>query len=189
MRKSKAGIAFIIIGAVLILSALLLFTYNRIQDAAAGREAEAALEELQGRIGEKGSREDGMTIAEVDGYEYIGYLDIPAIKRTLPVLSQWDDVRLSLGPCRQFGSAETDDLVIAAHNFKKHFGLISKLGPGDDVYFTDMDGNENSYEVVKTEILQPTDVDAVQNSGHDLVLYTCTYGGKTRVTVFCDRKE
>ena len=33
----------------------------------------------------------------------------------------------------------------------------------------------------------PTDVDAVKNSGYDLVLYTCTYGGKTRIVVFCDR--
>ena len=68
-------------------------------------------------------------------------------------------------------------------------GLLSELEPGDAVRFTDMDGEETDYEVVKTAILQPTDVEAVQNSGHDLVLYTCTYGGKTRVTVFCDRTE
>ena len=31
--------------------------------------------------------------------------------------------------------------------------------------------------------------DEVEKSGYDLVLYTCTYGGKTRVTVFCDRTD
>ena len=36
-----------------------------------------------------------------------------------------------------------------------------------------------------TSILQPDDVDAVQNSGYPLVLYSCTYSGKTRLTVFC----
>ena len=45
------------------------------------------------------------------------------------------------------------------------------------------------YAVSKCETLQPTEVDAVQNSGYDLVLYTCTLGGRTRVTVFCDRVE
>ena len=55
--------------------------------------------------------------------------------------------------------------------------------------FTDMEGIENLYEVIRVETLKPTEVDAVQNSDHDLVLYTCTYGGKTRVTVFCDRQE
>ena len=38
-----------------------------------------------------------------------------------------------------------------------------------------------------TSILQPDDVDAVQNSGYPLVLYSCTYSGKTRLTVFCEK--
>ena len=38
-----------------------------------------------------------------------------------------------------------------------------------------------------TSILQPDDVDAVQNSGYPLVLYSCTYSGKTRLTVFCNK--
>ena len=38
-----------------------------------------------------------------------------------------------------------------------------------------------------TSILQPDDVDAVQNSGYPLVLYSCTYRGKTRLTVFCKK--
>ena len=38
-----------------------------------------------------------------------------------------------------------------------------------------------------TSILQPDDVDAVQNSGYPLVLYSCTYSRKTRLTVFCKK--
>ena len=52
-----------------------------------------------------------------------------------------------------------------------------------------MEGIVNTYAVSKCVTLQPTEVDAVQNSGYDLVLYTCTLGGRTRVTVFCDRVE
>ena len=52
---------------------------------------------------------------------------------------------------------------------------------------TDMEGIVNCYQVEKIETLEPTDVDAVQNSSYDLVLYTCTYGGATRVTAFCNR--
>ena len=83
----------------------------------------------------------------------------------------------------------TDDLVIAAHNYRNHFGRLKELAVGDSVTFTDMEGIVNTYRVEKVETLQPTEVAAVQNSGHDLVLYTCTKGGKTRVTVFCDRAE
>ena len=52
-----------------------------------------------------------------------------------------------------------------------------------------MDGIENHYTVSAIEVHDPTDVDAVEHSGHDLVLYTCTYGGKTRIVVFCDRSD
>lgn len=41
--------------------------------------------------------------------------------------------------------------------------------------------------VNKVEVLDPHSVEEVEHSGYALVLYTCTYGGKTRVTVFCDR--
>lgn len=34
----------------------------------------------------------------------------------------------------------------------------------------------NAYSVEKVETLAPTEIDAVQNSGYDLVLYTCTIG-------------
>ena len=67
------------------------------------------------------------------------------------------------------------------------FGRLKELQEGDTVRFTDMEGVVNTYAVSKCETLQPTEVDAVQNSGYDLVLYTCTLGGRTRVTVFCDR--
>ena len=77
--------------------------------------------------------------------------------------------------------------MIAAHNYENHFGRLKELSEGDTVIFTDMEGVVNTYSVKKIETLNPNEVDAVQNSGYALVLYTCTKGGKTRVTVFCDR--
>ena len=123
----------------------------------------------------------------LDGYEYVGYVEIPALGLKLPVMSEWDYTRLKVAPCRQLGSSRTDDLVIAAHNYENHFGRLKKLSEGDTVIFTDMEGVVNTYSVKKIETLNPNEVDAVQNSGYALVLYTCTKGGKTRVTVFCDR--
>ena len=123
------------------------------------------------------------------GYEYLGILEIPAIERKLPVMADWDYDRLTYAPCRHFGAVETDDLVIAGHNYNKHFGYLGKLTVGCAVYFTDMEGNCTEYSVVSKQKMDPDDVDPVQNSGHDLVLYTCTLGGASRITVFCDRVE
>ena len=201
----KTGIAIVTAGAVLILSALLLLLYNRYEDANAGQEAESLLENVEAVIETKrikvpitSKRPDAapsttpldpqMPVVMLDGYEYVGYVEIPILGLKLPVMSEWDYTRLKVAPCRQFGSSRTDDLVIAAHNYESHFGRLKDLSAGDTVTFTDMEGIVNTYCVEKIETLNPNEVDAVQNSGYDLVLYTCTKGGQTRVTVFCNRE-
>ena len=200
----KTGIAIVAVGAVLILSALLLFLHNRQEDVQAGQEAESLLENVEAVIEMKTIKvpvistqpdaapsatplDPQMPVVMLDGYEYVGYVEIPVLALKLPVMADWDYTRLKVAPCRQFGSSRTDDLVIAAHNYENHFGRLKELTKGDTVIFTDMEGIVNTYSVEKIETLKPDEVDAVQNSGYDLVLYTCTKGGKTRVTVFCNR--
>lgn len=200
----KSGIVFILAGTVLILSALSLLLYTWYNDARVGQEAEHLLTDVQTIIEERETTVPGtvsdettppepiapeLPITEIEGYGYVGYIYVPKLELELPVMSEWDYARLKIAPCRQFGSSRTNNLVIAAHNYKKHFGYLYQLEVGDRVIFTDMDGIENHYQVTTMETLNPIEVEAVQNSGHDLVLYTCTYGGKRRVVVFCDRLE
>lgn len=204
----KTGIVFVTLGAVLILSALLLFISNKRDAERAGQEAEILMTELETRMREQAAQSAGekpdsgdegetqaeepaadLPVVEINGYRYIGYLEIPRLYMKLPVMSEWDYDLLEAAPCRQFGSTLTDDLVIAAHNYSTHFGDLKWLKEGDAVSFTDMDGNINSYAVAATGNVDPDDVDAVVNSEYDLVLYTCTYGGRTRVAVFCNRVE
>lgn len=202
----KAGIIFVTIGVVLILSALLLFLYNGLEDRRAGQQAESLMDEIHSAMTEETdpitkpteieieitepteTLPAEMPVVMIDGYDYIGYVSIPDLELELPIMAEWDYNRLKIAPCRHFGSSRTDDLVIAAHNYKTHFGSLSKLESGAEVIFTDMDGIENHYMLMKDpETMAPDAVDAVQNSGYDLVLYTCTSGGATRVVAFCDR--
>ena len=198
MRKRHAGMMLIVIGAVLTMSALLLFLYNCREDEQAGERADSILQQMEAELpevmpaplqGEAVPEESAeMKVVEIDGYGYIGYLEIPDLALRLPVMAEWDYKRLKIAPCRQFGAVGTNDLVIAAHNYDRHFGRLKTLQGEESVTFTDMDGIVTSYVVEKVETLKPTAVDEVQNSDYDLVLYTCTLGGKTRVTVFCNRK-
>ena len=193
MRKVSPGLVCIVLGVVLLLAAGGLYAYNRYEDAHAGAEAQTVVADLQQKVetpepeAESGPLDPELPVVEIDGNEYVGEISIPAIGIDLPVMSEWSYPRLKIAPCRQFGSSRTDDLVIAAHNYESHFGKIGTLALGDEVRFTDMDGIENHYTVSAIEVHDPTDVEAVEHSGHDLVLYTCTYGGKTRIVVFCDR--
>lgn len=199
MRKASPGVLCVLLGVVLLLAALGLYGYNRWEDAQAGAEAQTVVQDLQEKVVEQtqsaasapaidtSSLDPELPVVELDGYEYVGTVSIPAIGIDLPVMSEWSYPRLKIAPCRQFGSSRTDDLVIAAHNYESHFGKLASLTAGDSVTFTDMDGIVNEYVVNKVEVLDPHSVEEVEHSGYALVLYTCTYGGKTRVTVFCDR--
>lgn len=181
------------------LSALLLFLSNRREDERAGQEAEEILREVRSAIAARESAEETESpetaeeaaepTVQLDGEAYIGVLAIPDLNLELPVMADWDYERLKRAPCRQFGAAESDDLVIAAHNYKRHFGALAHLQVGAAVSFTGVDGSTINYRVVRVARVDPKDVDAVQYSGCDLVLYTCTYGGSDRTAVFCDREE
>lgn len=211
----KAGVFIVAMGAVLILSALLLFACNLRENIRAGQEAESLLTDVRAAIAAQTAPptaaptettapdpteppeeptdptepppDPEMPTVYLGGYDYLGYLALPTLGLELPVMASWDYPRLRVSPCRQFGSTRTDDLVIAAHNYGTHFGRLKDLSPGDAVTFTDMEGVVNAYQVESVQTLSPDDVDAVQNSGYPLVLYTCTPGGQTRVTVFCTR--
>lgn len=193
MRK-RIGFIFMGIGAALVVAALSLLLFNRAEDKNAGNAADeilpaviAAIEEPLPTGDDSCEDDPEMTVVDIYGYGYIGYLMIPALNLKLPVMSEWDDTRLKTAPCRYYGSVKTDDLVIAGHNYGLHFGRLKNLQTGDAVFFTDMDGVTAAYEVAEVETLQPTEIGRMLESGYALTLYTCTYGGQSRLTVRCSR--
>ena len=123
----------------------------------------------------------------IDGMYYIGILTVPAIDLELPVAASWSYDALRLAPCRFTGSAYTDDLVIAGHNYTTHFASLHSLQQGDILSFTDVDGNVFTYRVAETEILGENAVAEMTGSGYALSLFSCTVGGQYRVTVRCER--
>lgn len=212
--KSKTGIVCIVLGALLIVGALALSVYNMRQETAAQDAMTAIMPQLVEQIRENTSAEPDpteaggdpglelqipvellteedkkMTEMEIDGHAYIGYLSLPALELDLPVMSGWSYPKLKIAPCRYQGSIRGEDLVIMAHNFYNHFGRISQLEVGDRVSFTDMDAQVTEYTVVGMDVLEPTAVEVVTQSQYDLILFTCTYGGGSRVMVYCDRVQ
>lgn len=157
-----------VLGAVLVLAALSLFLWNKRENNEAGTSAEKILPQVIEQLETPGAGQEveepsypdpydpTMTEVEIDGYAYVGVLSIPSLELELPVMSEWDYTRLKIAPCRYAGSTKTDDLVICAHNYTRHFGPIRNLTPGDTVTFTDMDGVVWQYEVVAVDILAPT---------------------------------
>lgn len=176
-------------GTILIVCALLIVVYNNYVDQQAGAAADkigAQVEELTTDAGGD-SNPDIMDTVQVDGNSYVGMIRIPALSINLPVLESWSLPNLKIAPCRYKGTAANNNLIICAHNYKKHFGLLNTLSTGDEVIFDDVKGKRITYQVIEIVTLQPTDVAKMEEGDWDLTLFSCTYMGYARVTVRCRR--
>ena len=191
-------------GLLLLAAALFLTGYNLWDEQRAGDAAAAILEQmaaLQGRAQEGmdsagqmrpedlPSPDKEMPVVTIDGEDYIGVLEFPELDLTLPVISEWSTSKLKTAPCRYTGSAYRDNLVIAGHNYRTHFGKLQNLSMGDSVVFYDVDGNRFAYEVAQVEELGATAIEEMVTGDWDLTLFTCTLSGQTRFTVRCIRSE
>lgn len=63
-----------------------------------------------------------MPVTTINGVEYLGTLEIPVLELELPIISQWSDSLLKIAPCRYQGSAYLDNMILAGHNYRAHFG-------------------------------------------------------------------
>jgi len=226
--KNKKGLFTIMIGLMLMASALFLTGYNLYEEHRASQSVTRAVYQLEEFLaftsGQKSSAErpgEGVSVAkgwengtdlqlneadasaqkeipdyilnpkmdmpvmQVEDRDYIGILEIPTYELELPVISMWSYSALKESPCRYSGSAYTNNMVIAGHNYRSHFNCLSDLEVGEQVVFTDMDGNVFVYEILNREILHETDVEGMQEGDWDLTLFTCTSDGIYRVIVRC----
>lgn len=207
-KSRKKGGFLITVGILLLLAAGGRVLYN-VWDAKRAEEtsnqiASDLIEEIGDAVKDGltalpyGSADTPMPTAMIDGYEYIGILEMPSLNLTLPVMKEWDYDRLKISPCRFTGSYYTDDLVICAHNYAKHFSPIKWIEIGADVYFTNVEGLTIHYIVTNRETVEPTDVETmIENTKNsetstmewDMTLFTCNTGGQTRCAVRCSRVQ
>lgn len=198
-------------GGLLMVAAACLTIYNLHEDSVAASASSKVLQSLveernknmtsatdsdlptgiSGEIDEENTIDPDtpMPTILVDGTAYIGTILIPALGLELPVADDWDYTQMKISPCRYSGSAYRGDMVVCAHNYTSHFGPIRHLQPGDEVIFVDALGREFHYKVEKVETLGPFGVHEMVASEWELSLFTCTLGGKARVTVRCSRTE
>lgn len=203
--KRRIGNILLIIGAALLIAGGFWYLYNK----AESERASLFSDELTGKVKTviEGSSENGveadvsgsfeaagegmlseLEVVDVDGYPCIGYLTIPSADLEMAVLDNWEDQNLKHSLCRYFGSPYTNDFIIAGHNYSSWFGKLKELECGDEIIFTDMNGNVFFYTVEDLEVVPGTGTEEMISTEWDLTLFTCTYGGQDRYTVRCKGK-
>lgn len=204
--RNKLKKLLMISGSMMILASLMLFLYNIHQDKQAYRVSQETVSELQSMIpavdtaetGKNSSgtevslltqpaeKEEHIQLIEINGRVYCGYISIPSLELELPVLNETDSSGLETSPCRYSGNANTNDLIIAAHNYSSHFGRISTLESGSEMFFTDCEGKIYRYITQSAESIKGTDTSNMSAGAKEqwqLTLFTCDLSGRNRITI------
>lgn len=198
----KAQMICFTIGITLLIAALSLCIYNIHEDEQGGEQAQNILTVIKSEIPESTESPTEKKYDLFSEYEtepipteetiqiddsiYIGVISIPELGIELPVMNEWGYPNLKISPCRYKGSYLDNDMIIAAHNYRSHFGRIGELNSGSEIIFTDVSGKVWTYEVNNIENIVGTDIEAMDFGAAecwDLTLFTCTLSGQSRVTI------
>ena len=205
MRERKTGTLWMMIGGLLMSAALFLSIYNLYDAKMAEKSVKQVSVQMHSAVEENIQQEFEeeihipdyerypemeMPIVEIDGEYYIGFLEIPQLNLSLPIMGgEWSERKLKKAPCLYEGSLYLDNMVIAGHNYRSHFSGLKKLKEGTEIHFIDAEGNVFSYTLAWMEVIDEYDIHKMlsKDEAWDLTLFTCTYGGKDRYTLRCIR--
>lgn len=178
MARKVRGMALLLIGVLLLLAAGGWLLYNERESRAARESSEKILKELE-------PAQENKDLLQAEGELFCAALSIKKLELELPVYQQWSEEHLAKAPCRWSGSLQQGGLIIAAHNYRGHFDTLYRMNKGDGVLLVDGAGKEYRFTVAEKTILDGTDVHKMKAGDWPLTLFTCTKGGKQRVTLRC----
>ena len=176
----KRAAVFIIIGCMLLASSAVLFIYNEVGSFRAAEESMEILSSLEEEMlsdtpGTIDEYEGVMPTRLVNGINMVGVVSVPSVGIEIPVAAEWSYKNLKKSACRYSGTAKN--------------GRLGKAEMGDEVQFLDVNGTLYVYKITDKEILGKYELDRLTDNDSDLTLFTCTYGGKKRVVVRCQKQQ
>lgn len=131
--------------------------------------------------------------------EVFGVISVPAIDLSIPIYLGASRANMAIGAALMTETSlpigtPNSNAVICGHrgwNGASYFLHIDKIQIGDIVTITNL-WEELQYEVVRTKIITPDDLDAIKiQEGKEMItLLSChpvASGGKQRYLVFCER--
>ena len=175
MRRN--GNVIFLIGCLLVLGSFTLLVFSRLQvsrSAAKAVELAAQLEDIlpprTPGIPEAYTNME-MPAISVNGYDFIGIVEIPAFQTALPIGSVWDSGTVSSFPCRFWGTVYDSSLILGGADQTGQFDFLKQIQHGDSVLVTDMTGAEFSYRVERIIRTTSADAEILLEQDSDLILF------------------
>lgn len=127
-------------------------------------------------------------------YEVLGEIEIPKINVKKYILDETTDESLGLSLTKFWGPNlnEVGNFSIIGHNYNNLFKRLKELEKGDTFTLTARNGEKRIYEVYKSYIVEPDDMDCIEDSligQREVTLITCTVGGTQRLIVKAQEKK
>ena len=179
-------------GALLLLAGTLLAGQNLLTERRAARQTADLLAAVETRIAAPAD----LPAPEVTGdpwagYEVIGVVGLPDLGLSLPVLADYSEELLRVSVCLYSGTGgeNPQQMVIAGHNYRAHFGRLGQLQPGDAVTYTAMTGAQSHWRVAQVEEISAQDPAALEQGGWDMTLLTCNLDLSLRLLVRLEQAD
>lgn len=180
MKKSRSldfRSVLLTIGAVLVIGALVVVSYNSIASYLAEKKCEKIVEKIEKLIPEPISsfpEERGnntMSSMQIEKMNVAGIIEMPQYDLKLPFCSSWDEKNSASVPCRFYGSVYDSSLIIGAVDSDWQFGFAKELELNNVLYLTDMEGYKYTYLIAKIEHSDSADAKKLMTDEYDLTLF------------------
>lgn len=126
------------------------------------------------------------SLVKIEEHDICGYIQIPKLLLSLPVMSDYSEENLRWAPCRYTDAGTPEGkLVVAGHNYTTHFGRLGDVEPGDKVVFVNADGERYTFKVSEVMTVDNDDFGALEEGEWVLSLFTCNFSGEKRILVRC----
>ena len=167
-NRRRRGIILLAIGILLLSVAGGWYVANIWEDRAAGEYTDKILEKIDGSVELQAvAKDDDNLVVIVDEEAFCGKIIIEKLGIELPIFQDWNYKKLKKAPCRYSGGVETNDMIIAAHNYNSHFGKINVMKNGDKIVFIDALGESNHFEVREVVLLDGSAVGEMKSGEWD----------------------
>lgn len=180
----------IIIGSCLIITSIVLLCVwkcNIYVSEQKANEYVSTIQELipktQGAIPEE-RRDNAMATLSIDETDFVGLLELPQHDSVLPVGAEWGNS--SKYPCCFSGSVYDRTMQIGATSQKGQYDFYRNISVGDNVFFTDMEGNRYSYAVKDIRYEKSVNQSTLQYKETSLTLFIKNVYAFEYIIIYCD---
>ena len=125
-----------------------------------------------------------MPVFSTNGVDFVGIIEMPRYGSVLPVCANWG--KTYKYPCLFDGSVYNRTLQIGATSQKGQYDFYREICVGDQVYFTDMEGNRYTFEITGLRYEEHADQEALHYQEADMILFIKNLHAFEYLIVYCD---